>query len=68
MQIGISRTSNEAVRDISGEILLSDEIRLHQLKLLGHILRRPQELPARIVLFDRFLEPQPSGAGRQTAQ
>ena len=68
MQIGISPTSNEAVRDMLGETLLSDEVRFYQLKLLGHISRRPQELPARIVSFDRFLEPQewggPFPAGR----
>ena len=52
MQIGIPRTSNEAVRDMLGETLLSDEVRLHRLKLLGHILRRPQEHSARIVSFD----------------
>ena len=58
MQIGVARTSNEAVRAKLNETLLSDEVRLHQLKLLGHILRRPQDHPARIVSFDRFLEPQ----------
>ena len=61
MQIGVARTSNEAVRAKLNEALLSglsDEVRLHQLKLLGHILRRPQDHPARIVSFDRFLEPQ----------
>ena len=58
MQIGVARTSNEAVRVKLNETLLSDEVRLHQLKLLGHILRRPQDHPARIVSFDRFLEPQ----------
>ena len=72
MQIGIPRTSNEAVRDMLGETLLSDEVRLHQLKLLGHILRRPQEHPARIVSFDRFLEPQqwggPFRAGRRRSK
>ena len=58
MQIGVARTSNEAVRAKLNEALLSDEVRLRQLKLLGHILRRPQDHPARIVSFDRFLEPQ----------
>ena len=56
MQIGVARTSNEAVRAKLNETLLSDEVRLRQLKLLGHILRRPHS--ARIVSFDRFLEPQ----------
>ena len=72
MQIGIPRTSNEAVRDMLGETLLSDEVRLHQLKLLGHILRRPQEHRARIVSFDPFLEPQqwggPFRAGRRRSK
>ena len=58
MQQGIERTSNEDVRARLHETLLSDEIRLYQLKLLGHILRRPIRHPSRIVSFNRFLEPQ----------
>ena len=53
-QMGVARTTNESMLD---ETLLSDEVRLHQLKFLGHILRRPQDRPARIVSFDRFLQP-----------
>ena len=58
MQRGRERTSNEDVRSQLDETLLSDEIRLYQLKLLGHILRRPLRHPSRIVAFNRFLEPQ----------
>ena len=69
MQIGIPRVSNEEVRAQLNEILLRDELRLHQLKLLGHILRRPVRHPSRIVTFDRFLQPQTLGgpyrAGRR---
>ena len=69
MQIGIPRVSNEEVRAQLNETLLSDELRLHQLKLLGHILRRPVRHPSRIVTFDRFLQPQTLGgpyrAGRR---
>ena len=57
MQMGVARTTNESIREMLDETLLSDEVRLHQLKLLGHILRRPQNHPARIVSFDRFLQP-----------
>ena len=48
MQIGIPHTSNEAVRDMLGEMLLSDEIRLYQLNSLELTLRQPQEHLARI--------------------
>ena len=58
MQQGKARVSNEEVRAQMHETLLSDEIRLHQLQLLGHILRRPIRHPAHIVSFNRFLEPQ----------
>ena len=61
MQIRVARTSNEQVRETFRETLLTDEIRLHQLKLLGHILRRPQDHPARLVSFVRFLQPQTWG-------
>ena len=57
MQMGVARTTNESIREMLDETLLSDEVRLHQLKLLGHILRRPQDHPARIVSFDRLLQP-----------
>ena len=50
-------TTNQSIREMFDETLLSDEVRLHQLKLLGHILRRPQDHQARIVSFDRFLQP-----------
>ena len=69
MQIGIPRVSNEEARAQLNETLLSDELRLRQLKLLGHILRRPVRHPSRIVTFDRFLQPQTLGgpyrAGRR---
>ena len=58
MQQGITRVSNHEVRMQLRETLLSQEIRLHQLKLLGHILRRPIRHPSRIVSYNRFLEPQ----------
>ena len=61
MQIGVERTSNEAVRERLKQTLLSDEIRLNQLQLLGHIIRRPQRHPCRIIAFDRFLQPQVLG-------
>ena len=69
MQIGVPRVSNQEVQTLLHESLLSDELRLHQLKLLGHILRRPVRHPSRIVTFDRFLQPQilggPYRAGRR---
>lgn len=58
MQQQITRVSNHEVRMRLGETLMSQEIRLHQLKLLGHILRRPIRHPTRIVSYDRFLQPQ----------
>ena len=61
MQMGVARTTNEQVRETLQETLLSDEVRLHQLKLLGHILRRPQDHPTRVVSFDRFLQPRTWG-------
>ena len=61
MQMGVARTTNEQVREALQETLLSDEAPLHQLKLLGHILRRPQDHPARVVSFDRFLQPRTWG-------
>ena len=54
--MGVARTTNEQVQ----ETLLSDEVRLHQLKLLGRTLGRPPDHPARIVLFNRFLQPRTS--------
>jgi len=59
--IGIDRLSNEQVRSHMNVINLSDELRLQQLSLLGHILRRPQNHPARVVAFNRFLQPQVLG-------
>ena len=61
MQIGVERTSNEAVRERLKETLFSNEIRLNQLQLLGHIIRRPQRHPCRIITFNRFLQPQVLG-------
>ena len=58
MQQALARTSNEQVRTQLKETLLSDEIRLNQLQLLGRILRRSQRHPMRIVSYNRFLEPQ----------
>ena len=55
MQIGIPWVNNEEVRSQLNEILLSDELRLFQLKILGRILRRSDRYPSRIVIFDRFL-------------
>ena len=52
-----------AVRVKLNETLLRDEVRLHELKLLGHILRRPQDHSGHIISFDRFLEPQMWGGG-----
>ena len=59
--IGVDRLSNEQVRSHMNVINLSDELRLQQLSLLGHILRRPQNHPARVVTFNRFLQPQVLG-------
>ena len=61
MQIGIPRVSNSEVQSSLNATLLSDEPRLHQLKLLGHILRRPLRHPSRVACFDRFLQPQVLG-------
>ena len=58
MQQNRPRVSNHEVRMRLRETLMSQEIRLHQLKLLGHILRRPIREPARIVSYNRFLDPQ----------
>ena len=57
IQIGIPRVSNEAVRAQLDETLPSDELRLHQLKLLAHTLRRPVRRPSGMVTFDKFLQP-----------
>ena len=56
--IGIERLSNEQVRCQLNVLNLSDELRIQQLSLLGHILRRPPNHPARVVTFNRFLQPQ----------
>ena len=56
MQMGVARTTNESIREMLDETLLSDEVRLHQLKLLGHTFRKPLDHPARIVSFDSLLQ------------
>ena len=61
MILGQERISNDQVRCELGVLHLSDEIHLQQLALLGHILRRPSHHPARILCFDRFLQPQTLG-------
>ena len=55
---GQDRTPNEEVRSHLGMLYLSDELKLQQLQLLGHVLRRPTNHPARVLCFDRFLQPQ----------
>ena len=59
--LGIERISNEQVRCQMNLLNLSDELRLQQMSLLGHILRRPPNHPARVVTFNRFLQPQMLG-------
>ena len=39
--LGVERLSNERVRCQMNDLTLSDELRLQQMSLLGHILRRP---------------------------
>ena len=56
--IGIERLSNEQVRCQLNVLNLSDELRIQQMSLVGHILRRPPNHPARVVTFNRFLQPQ----------
>ena len=58
MQQNRPRVSNHEVCMRLRITLMSQEIRLHQLKLLGRILRRPIREPARIVSYNRFLDPQ----------
>ena len=52
--LGIERVTNEQIRCNMNVVHLSDELRLQQLTLLGHILRRPPTHPARVVTFNRF--------------
>lgn len=59
--LGVERLSNEQVRCQLNVINLSDELRIQQLSLLGHILRRPPHHPARVVTYNRFLQPQMLG-------
>ena len=72
MQIGVPTVSNQEVQRLLLETRFSDELRLHQLKLLGRILRRPVWHPSRIIAFDRFLQLQTLGglyqAGRRRAK
>ena len=56
--LGIERISHEQVRCQMNLLNLSDELQLQQMSLLGHILRRPPNHPARVVTFNRFLQPQ----------
>ena len=66
MQIG--RASNATVQAQLNETTLSDELRLHQLKLLGHILRRPVRCPSRVISFHRFLKQQTLGGPYRTGR
>lgn len=61
MVIGCERIPNDQVRSQLGVLYLSDEVKLQQLSLLGHVLRRPLTHPARVLSFDRFLQPQTLG-------
>ena len=48
----ISRVSNAAVRDRAHAELLQCRVRRNQMKLLGHILRRPYDHPERLCIFE----------------
>ena len=52
-----SRNAANSQRQMLHQTLRSDEVRLNQLKLLGRFFGRPPDHPARIVSFDRFLQP-----------
>ena len=54
MVIGSKRICNEQVRSQMGVLYLSDEVKIQQLSLLGHVLRRPLNHPARVLCFDRL--------------
>ena len=55
--------ANEQVPSQMGVLYLSDEVKLQQLSLPGRVLRRLLMLnhPARVLSFDRFLQPQSLG-------